>query len=95
MKRLNLALLFCSFFIFSDAQVIETDTVYSSYVKDKFVITVRKPAGFSVSKKYYHVYMTDGGIGMGDYVLGKSASWTATIPSNCVIIAISHIGDLA
>jgi uncharacterized protein len=75
------------------AQTTQTDTIYSSAVKDKFVITIRKPAGFSIAKKYQHVYMTDGGIGMGDYVLGKSKSWAATIPNNCVIIAISHIGD--
>lgn len=74
-------------------QTIEIDTVYSANTKDKYVITVRKPPGFNVSKKYHHVYMTDGGIGIGDYVLGKSKSWAATIPSNCVIIAIGHIGN--
>lgn len=75
------------------AQTIEIDTVYSANTKDKYVITVRKPAGFSTAKKYHHVYMTDGGIGIGDYVLGKSKSWVATIPANCVVIAIGHIGD--
>jgi predicted alpha/beta superfamily hydrolase len=75
------------------SQTTEVDTVYSSNVKDKFVITVRKPAGYSTTKKYHHVYMTDGGIGIGDYVFGKSKSWAATIPNSCVIIAISHIGD--
>lgn len=75
------------------SQLITNDTIYSSSVKDKFVITIRKPAGFSNSKKYHHVYMTDGSIGIGDYVLGRNKSWAATIPSNCVIIAISHTGD--
>lgn len=75
------------------AQSIQIDTVYSASTKDKYVITVRKPAGFIASKKYHQVYMTDGGIGIGNYVLGKSASWAATIPANCVIIAIGHIGD--
>lgn len=37
--------------------------------------------------------MTDGTIGIGEYVLGKSSSWAATIPANCVIIAIGHIGN--
>lgn len=79
--------------LFSFAQTIQVDTVYSTNTKDKYVITVRKPVGFSDSKKYHHVYMTDGGIGIGDYVLGKNKSWAATIPSNCIIIAIGHIGD--
>lgn len=75
------------------ATAIETDTVSSLYVKDKFVISIKKPAGYSQQKKYHHVYITDGSIGMGDYILGKSDGWKATIPSTCIIIAISHIGD--
>ena len=78
--------------LFSFAQTIEVDTVYSTIVKDKYIITTCKPVGFSTAKKYHHVYMTDGGIGIGDYVLGKSKSWAAVIPANCVIIAIGHIG---
>lgn len=75
------------------AQTTEIDTVYSSQTGDKYVIIVRKPAGFNPNNKYHHVYMTDGTIGMGDYVLGKSSSWAATIPSNCIIIAIGHLGN--
>ncbi len=71
----------------------EKDTIQSVYVKDKFIITIKKPDGYSSQKKYHHVYITDGGIGMGDYILGKSESWKATVPSNCIIIAISHPGD--
>lgn len=78
--------------LFSFAQTIQVDTVYSTTLKDKYVITTYKPAGFSTTKKYHHVYMTDGGIGIGDYVLGKSKSWAAVIPANCVVIAIGHIG---
>ncbi len=79
--------------LFSFAQTTQVDTVYSTNTKDKYVITIRKPAGFSTAQKYHHVYMTDGGIGIGDYVLSKSKSWAATIPANCVVIAIGHIGD--
>jgi predicted alpha/beta superfamily hydrolase len=75
------------------SQTTRIDTVYSSQVKDKFIITVRKPAGYSDAKKYHHVYMTDGSLGIADYVFGKEKSWAATIPNSCVIIAISHIGD--
>ena len=79
--------------VFAYSQTTQVDTVYSTNTKDKYVITIRKPAGFSTAKKYHLVYMTDGGIGIGDYVLGRSKSWAATIPSNCVIIAIGHTGD--
>ncbi len=93
MKQVCFLLMFILFFFLSKSQSTEIDTLYSSFVKDKFVITVRKPAGFSATKKYHHVYMTDGGIGIGDYVLGKSDTWKASIPSSCIIIAISHTGD--
>lgn len=84
-------IIFCLFkTLFCFAQ---TDTIYSAYVKDKYVITIKKPIGYSAQKKYHHVYMTDGSIGIGDYVLGKSNSWKATIPSNCIVIAISHTGN--
>jgi uncharacterized protein len=92
MKHL-LSLLLIHLAFASLAQTTQVDTVYSGNTKDKYVITIRKPAGFSTVKKYHHVYMTDGGIGIGDYVLGKSKSWAATIPANCVVIAIGHIGD--
>lgn len=91
--KLLLSLLAIHLSIYAISQTTQVDTVYSVNTKDRYIITVRKPAGFSNSKRYHHVYMTDGGIGMGDYVLGKSKSWAATIPSNCVIIAIGHIGD--
>ncbi len=90
-RRLILSFILLPLLSFS--QVTETDTLYSLYVKDQFVITVRKPPGFSKTKNYHHVYITDGSVGIGDYILGKSDSWKATIPSNCVIIAISHMGD--
>jgi predicted alpha/beta superfamily hydrolase len=79
--------------IFLRSQTTETDTVYSKHVKDKFIITIRKPASFDLKKKYHHVYITDGSIGIGDYILGKDKSWAAAIPSSCIIIAISHVGD--
>lgn len=92
MKRFRLlAFLFIPCCCFS--QNTSVDTVYSANVKDKYVITVRKPAGFSDQKKYHHVYMTDGSLGIGDYVFGKEKSWAATIPNSCVIIAIAHTGD--
>ena len=85
--------LVASLLFISSCLFAQTDTVYSSYAKDKYAIIIKKPEGYSAQKKYHHVYMTDGSIGIGDYVLGKSSSWKADIPSNCVIIAIAHTGD--
>jgi len=90
-RTLLLLLLLLPFAAWSQTQ--ETDTVFSRNTNDKYIITVVKPAGYSTGKKYHHVYMTDGSIGIGDYVLGKSKSWAATIPANCIVIAIGHIGN--
>ena len=92
MTRIALALfILVPFVTFSQTTLV--DTVYSANAKDNYVITVRTPSGYSSKNKYHHVYITDGSIGMGDYILGKSESWKATIPSNCIIIAVSHIGN--
>lgn len=77
----------------SISQHTSVDTLYSSNTKDKYIIKVRLPEGYSTSQKYQFVYMTDGSIGIGDYVLGKSNSWSATVPENCIIIAIGHTGN--
>ncbi len=89
-------LFFLLFFIVPSSafgQTSETDTLRSVHAKDDFVITIKKPANYSSQKKYHHVYITDGSIGIGDYILGKSNSWKATVPANCIIIAISHTGN--
>jgi predicted alpha/beta superfamily hydrolase len=59
--------IFFPFFKPAFSQTIDTDTIYSVNVKDKFIITIRKSEGYSPAKKYHHVYMTDGKIGIGDY----------------------------
>lgn len=69
-----------------------TETIYSNNVKDNFVITILKPTTYTSKEKYHHVYITDGSLGIGAYILGQIDSWKATIPSNCIIIAISHTG---
>ena len=79
--------------IASNVLSTQIDTLHSTYVQDDFVITILKPPSFSSQKSYHHVYMTDGSLGIGDYVLGRKSGWKATVPSSCIIIAISHIGD--
>jgi predicted alpha/beta superfamily hydrolase len=86
-------LFFCLQTFIANGQTVVSDTVYSVNTKDKYIVTVRTPVGYSSKVKFHHVYITDGSIGMGDCILGKSESWKATIPKNCVIIAISHIGN--
>lgn len=86
-----LFLLVLPFHVFGNA--VDTDTIHSVHVNDNFIITVKKPADYSSQKKYHHVYITDGSLGIGEYILGTNNSWKATVPSSCIIIAISHTGD--
>jgi len=93
MNKLPLLIITLLISFLSTSQTTEIDTIYSKHVKDKYVITIRKPASFDLKKKYHHVYVTDGSIGIGEYILGKDKSWSAAVPPTCVIIAISHVGD--
>ena len=85
-------LIFCVV-LTTSIQVNGRDTLRSVHTGDNYIITIKKPLGYNPQKKYFHVYITDGSIGIGDYILGKSDSWKANIPANCIIIAISHIGN--
>ena len=79
--------------LISFSQLKEVDTIFSAQVKDNFIITILKPDGFDPANTYHHVYMTDGSIGIGDYVSGKNESWKAGIPGNCIVIMIAHTGN--
>jgi uncharacterized protein len=91
--RVTVFLLMLMASIKCEAQSLKADTLYSRHVKDNFIITIKTPVGFSASHKYHHVYIVDGSIGIGDYILGKNSSWAAVIPPSCIIIAISHTGN--
>jgi len=78
---------------FTENKFLQTESIYSTNVKDSFLITVLKPVSYNDKEKYHHVYVTDGSLGIGEYILGKNESWKATVPANCIIIAVSQPGD--
>src|SRR5688572_29512405 len=67
--------------------------LHSSQTNDDYTIEFRKPKNFDAGQDYTVIYIPDGSIGLGDYVLGRDSTWSAQLPSNCVIVAIGHIGD--
>ena len=68
-------------------------TIHSINTKDDYIIQAKTPKGYSQSRKYSIIYVADGLIGTGKYILGSDSSWAATIPPNCIIVAIGHIGN--
>lgn len=72
---------------------VEHYTLHDSTINDDFDIVFIKSKSFDSTKKYHLVFVADGNIGLGDYFSGKSESWKANIPSNCVIVTIGHHGD--
>lgn len=89
---------FCSFFILlfsfaASSQTIETTTLYSQVIRDSFIIKIRKPAGYTETKRYHLIYVADGTLKLGNYILGKDANWKADVPENCIIITIGHFGN--
>lgn len=74
-------------------QTIEQRTFYSVQIQDGFIIKIRKPANYSDKKAYYHIYVADGSLKLGNYILGTDADWKADVPEHCIIISFAHIGD--
>jgi predicted alpha/beta superfamily hydrolase len=68
-------------------------TIHSKNTKDDYVIQIKIPRDFSELKEYTIVYVADGLIGTGKYILGVNSSWAAIIPSNCIIVTIGHKGN--
>jgi len=66
---------------------------HSESTKDDYVIQIKKPKDFNESTAYTIVYVADGSIGTGKYILGVDSSWAATIPQNCIIVTIGHTGN--
>lgn len=93
MKRLLPIIGFMLLVTTSLAQSIEKRVIYSPQVKDSFLLQIRIPANYQKNKSYHHIYLADGSLKMGNYVLGKDSSWRASIPENCIIITIAHFGD--
>lgn len=86
-------ILFLLLSIQSFGQVIEKNVIYSDIIKDSFIISIRKPATYSDQKSYHLIYVADGSLKLGNYVMGTNADWKALIPENCIIITFAHIGD--
>jgi uncharacterized protein len=68
-------------------------TIHSKNTKDDYVIQIKTPKDFSDLREYTTIYVADGLIGTGKYILGADSSWAATIPSNCIIVTIGHKGN--
>ena len=68
-------------------------TLHSKIVNDDYTISIKKPEAFYNDSSYHLLVIADGTIGLGDYVLGRDASWKAEHPSNCIIVTIGHNGD--
>lgn len=68
-------------------------TIHSENTKDDYILQIKTPKNFNDSVAYTIVYAADGLIGTGKYILGVDSSWAATIPDNCIIVTIGHIGN--
>src|SRR6059058_6558592 len=68
-------------------------SIHSINTNDDYILQIKTPTNFDDTKAYTVVYVTDGLIGTGKYILGVDSSWAATVPSNCIIVAIGHTGN--
>lgn len=75
------------------AQTIEKQNFKSTHTGDEYEIFLRKPEGFAADKSYHIIYVADGSIKLGTYLLGTDKNWKADVPKSCVVVAIAHKGD--
>lgn len=88
--RCLLFLLLSSIPVFAYTQVGGEYTLQSKHTGDKYIITVKN---HQPALKQHVVYVADGSLKLGQYILGKDEDWKAAVPANCVIVAIAHVGD--
>lgn len=68
-------------------------SIASTFTGDTYDINILKPQDYSGNKNYHLIFVADGAIGLGEYLLGTNPKWKAEVPANCIIIAISHRGN--
>jgi predicted alpha/beta superfamily hydrolase len=62
----------------------------SKHTADKYTVTIKN---YNPQLRQHIVYVADGSLKLGQYILGTDAKWKAAVPSNCVIVTIAHTGD--
>ena len=65
-------------------------TISSSHTKDQYVITIKN---HRAAIPQHVVFVADGSLKLGQYILGTDENWKLDLPSNCVVITIAHTGD--
>ena len=61
--------------------------ILSKHTNDKYIINIKN---HNPRIQQHAVYVADGSLKLGQYLLGTSADWKANVPANCVIITIAH-----
>jgi predicted alpha/beta superfamily hydrolase len=64
--------------------------ISSKHTGDKYVIKIKN---HNPQISQHVIYVADGSLKLGNYILGTDESWKATVPANCVIVTIAHVGD--
>ncbi|MBD0331293.1 MAG: alpha/beta hydrolase [Chitinophagaceae bacterium] len=70
------------------AQTIEEHKVHSNYTQQNYVVLIKPP----VHRAEILLFVTDGGLGLGEFVLGTSNEYKTPVPQNCAVIAVKHLG---
>lgn len=65
-------------------------SILSKHTGDKYIITIKN---HDPAIRQHAVYVADGSLKLGQYMLGTDEDWKAKLPANCVIITIAHTGD--
>lgn len=75
------------------SQKISRENFHSSCINDDYEISCRYPKNYSANNAYHIIYVADGSLKLGKYILGDYGEWKAAVPDSCIIVAIAHKGD--
>lgn len=97
MKRILFVLLFAKLYSCSSVtgpkKNAETQMIYSSVVKDSFLITIQKPDGYADTNQYKLILVADGAINLGRKVLNFCKTHPDSCKNDFIVVTISHLGD--
>jgi uncharacterized protein len=91
--RFLFLILLLTYYFTCYSQKVSRENFHSTCINDDYIISIRLPKNYSASVSYNIIYVADGSLKLGKYILGDYEDWKASVPDSCVIVAIAHKGD--
>ncbi|HLO38856.1 MAG TPA: alpha/beta hydrolase-fold protein [Lacibacter sp.] len=71
----------------------ESQMIYSSLIKDSFLLTIQKPEGYTDTGHYKLILVADGAINLGKKILNYCENNSDSCKTGFIVVTISHTGN--